>query len=333
MPGGFNLNAVKGHLSKAWGIGPMRADGVLLLGLTMEPPKRLGSETEAKAWIDSLVPMYAQRSGISLSQGGAGGAAGGSGGGAVINSEEFLKFQTDQDRFAAQQVDLWMRYLKRDVRAGEIKYDAEKANTERLQSRLDAIAREHGDTYIDGVQPVFDALKARHFDSSWNWVRQDALLMFYDIIFGRLTTVDREITARCIAIMNRADPDLITYMQYYIDQCDPERGETYKLAKQFGQQLIDNCREVVDKPPLYKDGTFIYYMQIATFTDSILQSPSPLLLTPRSQHEVILFTLKLSVKEFASLRPMLKRWQAVTMFPDLSICKKFRMTSQNCGML
>src|ERR1700679_2194848 len=27
------------------------------------------------------------------------------------------------------------------------------------------------------------------FRSSWNWVPQDALLMYYDIIFGRLTTV------------------------------------------------------------------------------------------------------------------------------------------------
>lgn len=46
--------------------------------------------------------------------------------------------------------------------------------------------------------------------------------MIYDIIFGRLTTVDREITARCTAVMNRADPEFVTYMQYYIDQCDPE---------------------------------------------------------------------------------------------------------------
>ncbi|OBZ74861.1 Fatty acid synthase subunit alpha [Grifola frondosa] len=76
-----------------------------------------------------------------------------------------------------------------------------------LQSRLDAIAKEHGDSYIDGIQPVFDSLNAGHFDSSWNWVQQDTLLMYYDIIFGRLTTIDREITARCTAIMNRADPD------------------------------------------------------------------------------------------------------------------------------
>ena len=58
--------------------------------------------------------------------------------------------------------------------------------------------------------------------------------------------------------MNRADPDLLTYMQYYINLCDPERGETYKLAKQFGQQLIDNCREVVASPPLYKDGELYF---------------------------------------------------------------------------
>lgn len=256
MPGGFNLSAVKAHLSKTWGLGPSRSDGVLLVGLTMEPPKRLGSEAEAKAWIDSLVPIYAQRSGISLSQGGAGGASGGSSGGAVINSEEFIKFQADQETFVSQQVELYMRYLKRDSRSGEIAFDKEKVNSATLQARLDSITKEHGDSYLDGIQPVFDPLKARHFDSSWNWVRQDALLMFYDIVFGRLTTVDREITARCIQIMNRADPTLLQYMQYHIDKVSPERGPTYALAKQFGQQLIDNCRQVVGQAPLYKDGGF-----------------------------------------------------------------------------
>ncbi|PCH42040.1 fatty acid synthase [Wolfiporia cocos MD-104 SS10] len=256
MPGGFNMTAIKAYLSKSWGIGPLRADGILLLGTTMEPAKRLGSEAEAKAWLDTLVAAYAQRAGISLSSGGAGAGGAAAAGGPTINSEEFLKFQAEQEWFASQQVELYMRYLKRDSRAGEHKYEAEKTNVAALQAKLDAISREHGDTYIDGIQPVFDALKARHFDSSWNWVRQDALLMFYDIIFGRLTTIDREITARCIAIMNRADPELVTYMQYYIDQCDPNRSETYKLAKQFGQQLIDNCREVVNEPPLYKDVTF-----------------------------------------------------------------------------
>ena len=41
----------------------------------------------------------------------------------------------------------------------------EKATNLALQAKLDSINREHGDTYIEGIQPRFDILKARHFDS------------------------------------------------------------------------------------------------------------------------------------------------------------------------
>lgn len=255
MPGSFNISAIKSYLSKTWGLGPSRSDGVLLLATTHEPPKRLGSDVEAKAWLDSIVSIYAQRSGITLASGSSG-ASGSAAGGVTINSEEFLKFQADQYQFAAQHVELYMRYLGRDSRAGEIAHDKEKATSDALQAKLDSILREHGDAYIDGIQPKFDALKARHFDSSWNWVRQDALVMYYDIIFGRLKTVDREITARCIALMNRADEHTLRYMQYYIDHCNPQKGETYKLAKEFGQQLINNTKEVLGLPPVYKDGMY-----------------------------------------------------------------------------
>jgi len=92
-------------------------------------------------------------------------------------------------------------YLGRDSRAGELAFDQEKANSIALQAKLDSITCEHGDTYIEGIQPRFDILKTRHFDSSWNWVCQDALLMWSDIIFGRLMIVDHAITARCIALL------------------------------------------------------------------------------------------------------------------------------------
>jgi Fatty acid synthase type I helical domain len=41
--------------------------------------------------------------------------------------------------------------------------------------------------------------------------------MFYDILSSRLTTVDCEITACCIAIMNRADPHLINFMEFMVN--------------------------------------------------------------------------------------------------------------------
>ncbi|CAK9782775.1 thiolase-like protein [Cutaneotrichosporon oleaginosum] len=65
--------------------------------------------------------------------------------------------------------------------------------------------------------------------------------------------VRRELTSRCIAIMNRADQNLLDYMKYHIDSVDPSKGPNYEKVKKFGQILIDNCKEVVDLPPVYRD--------------------------------------------------------------------------------
>ncbi|KAF9267936.1 fatty acid synthase [Marasmius fiardii PR-910] len=338
FPGGFNSSAIKSYLSKSWGLGPQRSDAVLLMATTMEPPKRIGSEAEAKSFLDGVVALYAQRAGISLAAAGAGGASGGSAGGATINSEEFLKFQAEQEQFAAQHIELYMRYLKRDSRSGEIAFDREKANSLDLQAKLDSITREHGDLYIDGIQPVFDPAKARHFDSSWNWVRQDALLMYYDILFGRLTTVDREITARCIALLNRADPEMLTYMQYRIDRTDPNKGERYKLAKEFGQQLIDNTRQILGQPPVYKDVTF------PTAPHTEVTAKGDIVYTEVMRENVR--KLEAYVEEMASSEPVsgqvniqkvqddvLKLWTMVKSQPEISQDQKNRIKALYEGVV
>ena len=130
----------------------------------------------------------------------------------MMNSEEFLKFQAEQYQFAGQQIELYSRYL-RDSRAGDLQYDAENASSLALQARLDAIIRKHDNFYVEGTLPAFNALKACRFDSSWNWARQYAPVMWYDIIHGELTFVDREITACCIDTLNHADPDLYQFVQ------------------------------------------------------------------------------------------------------------------------
>ncbi|KAG1835332.1 acyl transferase domain-containing protein [Suillus subalutaceus] len=117
MPGGFTSSTINAHLAKTWGLGSSRADGVLLLGTTMEPAKCLSLEAEGKAWLDTVVTIHAQHSGISLSSGGAGGAGSSSGGGATINSKGFLKFRAEQEQFATQHVEL--AQLQREMHALE----------------------------------------------------------------------------------------------------------------------------------------------------------------------------------------------------------------------
>jgi fatty acid synthase subunit beta len=169
FPGGFNISAARAHLNKQWGLGPLRTDSALFFGILTEPAKRLGSDAEAKTYLDALAQSYASYSGISLATAGsAAGGGGGGGGGAVMNSEEFDKFVLKQQEHAQREIELLSRYLGKDPRAGDKKADVEKVSVEELQAKLDAIKLEHGDAYIDGITPVFSALKARTFDSSWS---------------------------------------------------------------------------------------------------------------------------------------------------------------------
>ncbi|RAL09957.1 trifunctional fatty acid synthase subunit FAS2 [Aspergillus homomorphus CBS 101889] len=253
MPGGFNITAVRKYLETRWGLGSGRQDGVLLLALTMEPPSRIGSEPDAKAYLDDVTNKYAASAGISLSAPTTGGDGGAGAGGMLMDPAAIDALTKDQRALFKQQLELIARYLKMDLRAGQKAFINSQETQKTLQAQLDLWQAEHGDFYASGIEPAFDPLKARVYDSSWNWARQDALSMYYDIIFGRLKVVDREIVSRCIRIMNRSNPLLLDFMQYHIDNCPTDRGETYQLAKELGEQLIENCKEVLDAAPVYKD--------------------------------------------------------------------------------
>ena len=253
MPGGFNITAVRKYLETRWGLGPGRQDGALVFALTMEPTSRLGSETEARAFLDDISSKYASIAGISLSSPAAGGDASASGGAMMMDPAAIDALTKDQRALFKQQLELFARYLKMDLRSGDKAYVSSKESNDTLQAQLDLWNVEHGDFYASGIEPSFSSNKARIYDSEWNWARQDVLLMYYDIIFGRLKMVDREIVSQCIRIMNRSNPLLLDFMQYHIDVCPTNRGETYELAKELGQQLIDNCKDVLGEAPVYKD--------------------------------------------------------------------------------
>ncbi|KAH7160244.1 hypothetical protein B0J13DRAFT_617024 [Dactylonectria estremocensis] len=253
MPGGFNITAARKYLETRWGLASGRQDGALLLALTMEPAARLGSEADAKAFLDTVTQQYATNAGISLTTTAAAGPAGGASGGMMMDPAAIDALTKDQRALFKQQLELLARYLKLDLREGDKAFINAQKSEKVLQAQLDLWTAEHGDFYAAGIEPVFSPLKARTYDSSWNWARQDALSMYFDIIFGRLKVVDREIVSQCIRIMNRSNPKLIDFMQYHMDNCPTERGETYKLAKQLGEQLIENCKEVLDINPVYKD--------------------------------------------------------------------------------
>lgn len=252
MPGGFSITVARKYLETRFGFGTGRQDSVLLYALVNEPAARLGSDGDAKEFLDSVAQKYAAASGVSLSSASSGAASGGAGG-AVVDSAALDALSAESKTLAKQQLEVLARYLQVDLNKGAKSHLKEKEASAVLQKELDLWEAEHGEFYAKGIKPIFSSLKARTYDSYWNWARQDVLLMYFDIIFGKLTSVDRETINQCIQIMNRASPPLIKFMQYHIDHTPEFKGETYQLAKRLGQQLIDNCKQVIDVDPVYKD--------------------------------------------------------------------------------
>lgn len=253
MPGGFSITIARKYLESRFGLAAGRQDSVLLVALTQEPAARLGSEADAKEFLDTCANKYASSAGISLTSAAAAGGATGGAGGAVIDSAALDALSAENKKLAKQQLELLARYLQIDLNNGAKSFIKEKQATAVLQKELDLWESEHGEYYAQGIKPSFSALKARTYDSYWNWARQDVLSMYFDIIFGRLNSIDRETISQCIQIMNRSNPTLVKFMQYHIDHCPQEKGETYKLAKKLGQQLIDNCKQILEVDPVYKD--------------------------------------------------------------------------------
>ncbi|KAJ2006021.1 fatty acid synthase alpha subunit Lsd1 [Coemansia thaxteri] len=175
MPSGFSLSVAQETLQSVYGLGLQRLNALLLVALTMEPASRLASNDEAKAWLDAAAQAYAAKAGISYSVTNNSGADSSSSqaGTSAISSAEMKRLQLKQHNHIWQQIQVLASHagidLHKDTRLAEIK----QAQAAGLQTKTDRIIAELGDEFIDGVQPMFDVGKARHYDSCWNWARQE----------------------------------------------------------------------------------------------------------------------------------------------------------------
>lgn len=250
MPGGFSSTVAKKYLSDK-GLGPGRQDSLFLLALTMEPKSRIATGSEAKSFLDNVTSKYASIAGISLSSGNSGPLP--FSGSTVVSAAALDELNKGQTQLVRKQLELFASYLSLDLRKTDKLLAAQQQATAILQTEIDLWTQEHGEFYARNMRPMFTSLKARTYDSYWNWARQDMLNMFWDIIFGKLDSVDRECIGHCISLMNRANPTFIEFVQYYVDHVPTNKGPTYDLAASLGRELLGNCKDALTVPPVYKD--------------------------------------------------------------------------------
>ncbi|RFU28633.1 hypothetical protein B7463_g7708, partial [Scytalidium lignicola] len=258
MPGGFNLAAVRRYLEERWGFAAGRQNSILLLAVAQQPNTRFLGDSDAKSFFDGLVKIHALISGLDLgSKQGATPVS--SGAPTVVDSAVLNQLQEDQLQFDRKILELYAKKL--DV---NINPESTIANgKDELQAELDALTGELGEVYTTGIKPQFTPLKARVYDSYWNWAQQDLLALFYDITNTGTQISDEEVIDRVNQLTNRSSPRLLQSMQYLASQFSKSDDDRHIAAKKFINSLIDKTTDSLNLDPAVLDDSAVSSPQTA----------------------------------------------------------------------
>ncbi|KAJ1737075.1 fatty acid synthase alpha subunit Lsd1, partial [Coemansia sp. Benny D160-2] len=249
MPGGFTKAQMCQHLNAKYGLGPLRQEGVLLVALTMEPPSRLESDKSAHVWLDSAANVYSKRTGVALqSHHSLGSSSGLKVGGAIatINSSEFIAAQAAQKALIERTLQALAAYLgassnlETDDATQAIRLTSTDNNLKAIESAtdLDMLASELGPEFIEQIRPVFAPLKARQYNSFWNWARQDLAELYYNIIQGKVTKIDLGLMPNCLRLANRFTPGVVQMLRYLVRCSANKTSAGHALAHKYGTNLL-----------------------------------------------------------------------------------------------
>jgi enoyl reductase-like protein/3-oxoacyl-ACP reductase-like protein/acyl dehydratase len=252
MPGGFGRPQISAYLGTERCLGEGRIQGVLLHALTMEPPSRLSSETEAKAWLDQACDGYGQKVGQTIPKGGAQAAPAAAmvtaGPAVTVDNKALLAQQAKMELLIRDTMRAYSEFLGEDPRAGELRAEMEANLRRDAEAQLALLAGELGEDFIKGIKPIFDSRRERTYDSAWNWGRQEMLTLYHDLNTRRLSGLDPTVAARIYSLLNRASEDLVAIARHCAAQ--GQRDEKPEIHELFSDLAV-NLEARVNQPPRY----------------------------------------------------------------------------------
>ncbi|PGH20062.1 hypothetical protein AJ80_03712 [Polytolypa hystricis UAMH7299] len=238
MPGGFSIGAAREHLQARFGLGPGRQDSVFVRATAATVAARLASAAEAESFFDGIAQEYAADSGLDLSSSNSTGAEASSDA-VVVDSKALSAVTKDQEAMRQAKLELYAKFLRTDLRSDARAAEKAQKLADQLQGQLDSYALEMGDVFLSGLRTLFAAPKIRRFDSSWNWVLQDALELFHSVLRGSYD--ERDFPKYSTFLANRSSPRLIRMMKYLLGSPSLEHERRAHIAKDVFSRLIQVC--------------------------------------------------------------------------------------------
>lgn len=244
MPGGFNQQAIRQHLSTRWRLGPHRQTAVICFSISMEPSSRLTSTDAAKNFFDSVVVRYATLSKIELNA-----------------KSSIVENSAPPSVVDPSMLDLTKRAYKQDLlkihgAIGKLVGDNEPSTMEtdlgetalaqvQLTEKLNQWEAEYGEEVYSGILPLFNNRKVRCYDSWWNWVRVEIMSFFQDLKPGQIRTQESEDRIRMI--LNRWTSSCAQIIDYLAS-----RNSRRVTGSIIEHSILERGNFSQHKPPVFK---------------------------------------------------------------------------------
>ncbi|EEA23599.1 hypothetical protein EYB25_006321 [Talaromyces marneffei] len=193
MPGGFNQAMMQSHLETFWGFGKENSVIPVCFAITMEPPSRLENADNAKQFLDDVVSRFASFAGISLSYQSSGdGSASGGQSAVMVDSTALDNLRQEQRDYQMKEYKLLAKHLKLNSQGSE-ELEGFISSTRNMEGKLNRWTTEFGDNFFDGIGPLFNPKKARQYDSSWNWIREETVRLLNQLALGQIDHTDQSL--------------------------------------------------------------------------------------------------------------------------------------------
>ena len=248
MPGGFNAAAAKAHLESRWGLGPGRQNAVMLVALANQPVNRLAHTEVAKDFFDAAAMEYSSEAGISLTHTS---SNQGQSQNTMVDSAALDEFASDQRKLQARQLEVLASHLGVDLRTSQKHLLGSPTALETIQDQLDLWVSEHGGAYGAGIIPAFDPLKSRSYDSYWNWIRDDILILYRNLTMRHPTSA-RELESQKRRVVNKITTRSLYFLKTLFSRCLLESsGDGFELTRNVMLDLVNDCIQGLKSKPTF----------------------------------------------------------------------------------
>ncbi|PWY77009.1 hypothetical protein BO70DRAFT_430530 [Aspergillus heteromorphus CBS 117.55] len=210
MPAGFHQSSAQDYLQSQWGLDKTHSIVVICFATTVEPLSRLENSDAARAFFDDLVARYAAFEGISMVPVGGTNNAGALIQSTVVDAAGLDALRKEQRDFHHKQLDLLARHLQIETGLPTAFLSDERLS---LEEKLEQWNAEFDDRFLEGIRSIFNLKQVRHYDSWWNWAREDLIQWLHEVSESPVSIAIQGMDDRLRRILNRWEPtctDIVT---------------------------------------------------------------------------------------------------------------------------